>query len=742
MNRIAAWARIALVAGLLPLAGCAGIAGSGVTFQPVAGVKYSSLKAPAQRTSQSAERLYGEGYAKVGRLTVQATVRRCTKDSKGKQCKDLPQKQGPTERLLAEAAARGAERVAVQEDNTEDTASGEGLGNCLEWNHKTSVQEGAFYNTYTTTATCARYETVNVTDTVRTSSGVLWHHDPATAHDQQRRDQLVAAAGRGDAAAVRRMLDAGLPADARDTNGVTALWAAIQGRKPVVLALLTERLTKQAAPKSLGEVLHAAAAQDDPKLIQTLIKRGANVNAKDANGTTPLAVAAMLGKAKATRALIAAGADVNARSRNLDGATPLLLAAASDNVDVVKQLLVAKADPWATNDEKWLAVDVAQHLLGNDSQTYHFLSGYTHGAYGFIDKSGRFVIKPWYDDVGDFSEGLVSVGLGGTYSWDMKWGFVDKQGKVRIPLTYDKVGMFSEGVAVVETGGHFFGKYGYVDKTGKVVIPLKLDDAHDFSEGLAAVEKDHKWGFIDHHGRFVIEPRFDDVHDFSEGLAAAKDAAAGKWGYVDKQGHWAVAARYERADPFSDGLAAVMTGPFHFPDTDWGYVDRNGKGVLMNQLQFACDFHEGRACVMQDGDWGYIDASGHLVVKPQYKSVGRFSEGLARVAGILELSGYIDKNGKTVIGMQYNGAHPFSEGLALVRDEHLVGVTYKYINKTGKPAIKQGFLSTKGWDELLHAGYTQDFKSQKFNAGNFSEGLAPVKVAEGVFLSQYVPDAH
>ena len=63
--------------------------------------------------------------------------------------------------------------------------------------------------------------------------------------------------------------------------------------------------------------------------------------------------------------------------------------------------------------------------------------------YGFIDKSGKVVIEPQFDDAEDFSEGLAQVGKDG------KWGFIDKSGKVVIEPQYDYVGDFSEGLAKV-----------------------------------------------------------------------------------------------------------------------------------------------------------------------------------------------------------------------------------------------------------------------------------------------------
>uniref|UniRef100_UPI001BFF2505 WG repeat-containing protein n=1 Tax=Campylobacter coli TaxID=195 RepID=UPI001BFF2505 len=54
--------------------------------------------------------------------------------------------------------------------------------------------------------------------------------------------------------------------------------------------------------------------------------------------------------------------------------------------------------------------------------------------WGFIDKSREFVIKPKFDYVWSFSEGLAKVELNG------KWGFIDKNGEFAIEPKFDDIG--------------------------------------------------------------------------------------------------------------------------------------------------------------------------------------------------------------------------------------------------------------------------------------------------------------
>lgn len=107
------------------------------------------------------------------------------------------------------------------------------------------------------------------------------------------------------------------------------------------------------------------------------------------------------------------------------------------------------------------------------------------------------------------SEGLAAVALGG------RWGFVDRHGREVIAPQFEDVWGFREGLAAVKQGG----RWGFVDSTGRVVIALQYDNALSFGEGRAAVQKNGRWGFVDVSGREVITPRYDKVWPFEKGRA-------------------------------------------------------------------------------------------------------------------------------------------------------------------------------------------------------------------------------
>src|ERR1051325_6168405 len=138
--------------------------------------------------------------------------------------------------------------------------------------------------------------------------------------------------------------------------------------------------------------LMLAAVYSDASCVRLLLDRGAEVNVANAAGATPLMRAA--GDYEKTRLLVERGADLNARSAL--GNTALMLAARPANSHRTVELLLARgADAKATNN--WGATALMAAAAGGDARSVKLLL--EHGAavnskpivdhVGFIFGGGR-----------------------------------------------------------------------------------------------------------------------------------------------------------------------------------------------------------------------------------------------------------------------------------------------------------------------------------------------------------------
>ena len=125
---------------------------------------------------------------------------------------------------------------------------------------------------------------------------------------------LSLVSGRGDLEAVRLLLDAGADVDKCPAYKGTPLGDACYGGHLDVAKLLREKGASVNQSGGRGVVgaspLHEAVGYADfPETARWLIEQGADVNARDNIGRTPLQWAAEYGRAESVRLLMGAGAD-------------------------------------------------------------------------------------------------------------------------------------------------------------------------------------------------------------------------------------------------------------------------------------------------------------------------------------------------------------------------------------------------------------------------------------------------
>jgi WG containing repeat len=258
---------------------------------------------------------------------------------------------------------------------------------------------------------------------------------------------------------------------------------------------------------------------------------------------------------------------------------------------------------------------------------------------------------------------------------DGKYGYIDHSGKVVIRPQFIWAEDFWRGLGTV----YVCGQYLSIDSSGSL-LPLRIA----VQGRLEPKREGEKVGFVDDRGHFEISPTFDDALPFSGGMAAIK--INDKWGFINKEGHIVIQPKFSNAYYFREGVGIATLG-----DSGEVLIDEAGK-ILATGYGFVASVSEGRVPAVRDRKSGYLDLQGKVVIPIVYDEVLSFSEGLAAVERDNKW-GYVDHDGRTVIPFTLDEAGQFGNGLAPAK----AGARTGFINKSGNFALELRFSYAPGF---------------------------------------------
>jgi hypothetical protein len=311
---------------------------------------------------------------------------------------------------------------------------------------------------------------------------------------------------------------------------------------------------------------------------------------------------------------------------------------------------------------------------------------------GFIDAKGKFVVKPVYDDVTDFFEGLSVVSKNDSVF------FINKQNINPFNKVYSEASFFKNGIAPVKQGGKWF----FINRQGQSISKY-FDEINELSDNIYVVKVDDKYGALDYFGQTILEPKFKKLGDFKNGYAYYTEN--GNYGFVSSAGS-VHKAEFEWISDFDENQMAVFR-----QNNKFGIINSYGEKILEAEYDQVLKTNSHIFIVVQNNQYGFFSSKGCFLSQivyefskekpPEYYTNGKlmklvkkgeqaFMDENGRIninfGAYQEINfagndlirvkqknkyGYVDRKLNLVIQYKYQQATDFSDSLALVRFKDL-----------------------------------------------------------------------
>lgn len=311
-----------------------------------------------------------------------------------------------------------------------------------------------------------------------------------------------------------------------------------------------------------------------------------------------------------------------------------------------------------------LKTSILKELELNKLQLYP----YQQGDYkGFIDETGKFVIKPIYDEASDFFEGLSVVSKNDSVY------FVNKQNVDPFHKVYSDALVFRNGIAPVKQAG----KWCFINRQGQT-ISKQYDEINELSDNVYVVKAGDKYGALDHFGQTILEPRFDKLGDFKNGFAYYLEK--GNYGFVSRSGTLRK-AEFEWISDFNSEHIAIIQ-----QNNKYGLITASGKRLLEPQYDQILKTNSPVFMVIQAGQYGFFSSEGCFLTPVAYDYVKEYPVEFYTNGALFKLlkkkeQAFVDANGRVNINFgAYQEVHFAGNDLIRVKQKNKYGYVDRKLN--------------------------------------------------------------
>lgn len=277
-----------------------------------------------------------------------------------------------------------------------------------------------------------------------------------------------------------------------------------------------------------------------------------------------------------------------------------------DYLDYNKEyVIVAKEGVIEVYDKEFKKLEIENNtriILGIGKYLYSV----KNNKLGVIDKNGKVIITPKYDNFLKLNDRDIMIGYK-----DGKSYLINLETKKEKLLDYENFGEESEGMILTLKDR----KLGYIDIEGNEIIPNKYEAAFKVQMGskYLQVKENEKWMLVNKKGEVYKELPYDDLGEYRDGYILV--VSNNKLGYIDDEGNEKIVPQFIYATSFKNGYAVVGE------ESGFGVINKENEKVIP-LIYDEVEIKDNYVYVKMDNKRGILDLNGHEILPVIYDELG------------------------------------------------------------------------------------------------------------------------
>lgn len=277
-----------------------------------------------------------------------------------------------------------------------------------------------------------------------------------------------------------------------------------------------------------------------------------------------------------------------------------------DYLDYNKEyVIVAKEGVIEVYDKEFKKLEIENNtrvILGIGKYLYSV----KNNKLGVIDKNGKVIITPKYDNFLKLNDRDIMIGYE-----DGKSYLINLETKKEKLVDYENFGEESEGMILTLKDR----KLGYIDIEGNEIIPNKYEAAFKVQMGskYLQVKENEKWMLVNKKGEVYKELPYDDLGEYKDGYILV--VSNNKLGYIDDEGNEKIVPQFIYATSFKNGYAVVGE------ESGFGVINKENEKVIP-LIYDEVEIKDNYVYVKMDNKRGILDLNGHEILPVIYDELG------------------------------------------------------------------------------------------------------------------------